>query len=120
MNCGFQAYRGECARSIEVYGRCTASCRFRRPAGLAGNRAAGNHRPRLHGSSRLASSAIGAAPLDPLTVAFLGRYQNRPCTFRPARLVLGSLGFLICLYPRSSGSVARRSASDRCSSSGCC
>ncbi|MBX7189273.1 MAG: hypothetical protein K1X27_06765, partial [Solirubrobacterales bacterium] len=37
--------------------------------------------------------------LDLLTVAFLGRYQNRPLhLFGLLGLVLGSLGFLICLY----------------------
>lgn len=79
MNCGFKAYRGECARSLEVYGELH---RFL-PAIAAqqGWRVAEvgvNHRPRRHGSSRFGLERYLRGALDLLTVIFIGRYEHRP------------------------------------------
>ncbi|HMW45098.1 MAG TPA: hypothetical protein PKD47_04360, partial [Solirubrobacterales bacterium] len=100
MNCGFKAYRGECARSIEVYGEMHRFLpAFAAQQGWRVTELPVNHRPRLHGSSRFGLERYRRGALDLLTVAFLGRYQNRPLhLFGLLGLVLGSLGFLICLY----------------------
>lgn len=100
MNCGFKAYRGECARSIEVYGEMHRFLpAFAAQQGWRVSEIPVNHRPRLHGSSRFGLERYRRGALDLLTVAFLGRYQNRPLhLFGFLGMALGSLGFLICLY----------------------
>lgn len=100
MNCGFKAYRGECARSIEVYGEMH---RFMPAlAEQQGWRVAEvpvNHRVREHGKSRFGLERYLRGALDLITVVFLGRYQFRPLHFfGGAGLAMTTLGFLICLY----------------------
>ena len=79
MNCGFKAYRGECARSLEVYGELH---RFLPAlASQQGWRVAEvpvNHRPRRYGRSRFGFERYRRGALDLLTVVFIGRYQHRP------------------------------------------
>ncbi|MBN8868788.1 MAG: glycosyltransferase family 2 protein [Solirubrobacterales bacterium] len=100
MNCGFKAYRGECARSIDVYGEMH---RFM-PAlaeqqGWSTTEVPVNHRARTHGKSRFGLERYMRGALDLLTVVFVGRYQYRPLHFFGW---LGSgltlIGLLICLY----------------------
>jgi dolichol-phosphate mannosyltransferase len=100
MNCGFKAYRGQCARSIEVYGEMHRFLPvFAAQRGWRVSEVPVNHRARLHGSSRFGLERYRRGALDLLTVAFLGRYQNRPLhLFGLLGLGLGFLGFLICLY----------------------
>ena len=100
MNCGYKAYRGECARSIEVYGEMHRFLPvFAAQQGWRVSEIPVNHRPRLHGSSRFGLERYRRGALDLLTVAFLGRYQNRPLhLFGLLGLGLGFLGFLVCLY----------------------
>jgi dolichol-phosphate mannosyltransferase len=100
MNCGFKAYRGQCARSIEVYGEMHRFLPvFAAQQGWRVSEVAVNHRARLHGSSRFGLERYRRGALDLLTVAFLGRYRNRPLhLFGLLGLGLGFLGFLICLY----------------------
>ena len=100
MNCGYKAYRGECARSIEVYGEMHRFLPvFAAQQGWRVSEIPVNHRPRLHGSSRFGLERYRRGALDLLTVAFLGRYQHRPLhLFGLLGLGLGALGFLICLY----------------------
>jgi len=100
MNCGFKAYRGECARSIEVYGEMHRFLpAFAAQQGWRVTEIAVNHRARQHGSSRFGLERYRRGALDLLTVAFLGRYQNRPLhLFGALGMGLGMLGFLICLY----------------------
>ncbi len=79
MNCGLKAYRGECARSLEIYGELhrfipvLASQQGWRVAELPVN-----HRPRAHGRSRFGFERYVRGALDLLTVMFIGRYQHRP------------------------------------------
>jgi dolichol-phosphate mannosyltransferase len=100
MNCGFKAYRGECARSIEVYGEMH---RFMpvlaSQQGWSVTELPVNHRPRLHGSSRFGFERYSRGALDLITVVFLGRYQYRPLhLFGGLGAILTMLGILIGLY----------------------
>jgi glycosyltransferase involved in cell wall biosynthesis len=100
MNCGFKAYRGECARSLDVYGEMH---RFL-PALAAqqGWRVAEipvNHRPRQFGRSRFGTERYLRGALDLLTVVFLGRYQYRPLhLFGGLGLAATALGIVISIY----------------------
>lgn len=100
MNCGFKAYRGECARSMDVYGEMHRFLPvFAAQQGWRVSEVPVNHRPRLHGSSRFGLERYQRGALDLLTVAFLGRYRQRPLhLFGVLGVGLGLLGFLICLY----------------------
>jgi dolichol-phosphate mannosyltransferase len=100
MNCGFKAYRGDCARSLEVYGELH---RFMPVlAAQQGWRVAEvpvNHRPRRHGRSRFGIERYLRGALDLLTVVFIGRYQYRPLhLFGGVGLGLTVIGALIELY----------------------
>ena len=100
MNCGFKAYRGECARSIDVYGEMH---RFM-PAlavqqGWKVAEVPVNHRAREHGKSRFGLERYLRGALDLVTVVFLGRYQFRPLhLFGGAGAALTLVGALICFY----------------------
>ena len=81
MNCGFKAYRGECARSLQIYGELHRYLPVL--AHQQGWRIAElpvNHRPRAHGRSRFGAERYLRGALDLLTVSFLGRYQTARCT----------------------------------------
>ncbi len=92
MNCGFKAYRGKCARSLEVYGELH---RFlpvlAEQQGWKVAEVPVNHRPRLHGRSRFGLERYLRGALDLMTVSFLGRYRNRPLH------LFGGLGVLFSL-----------------------
>ena len=92
MNCGFKAYRGECARSLEVYGELH---RFlpvlAEQQGWTVAEVPVNHRARRHGRSRFGLERYLRGALDLMTVSFLGRYQNRPLH------LFGGLGVLFSL-----------------------
>lgn len=100
MNCGFKAYRGDCARSLEIYGELH---RFL-PAMAAqqGWRVAElpvNHRARQHGSSRFGVERYLRGALDLLAVVFVGRYEYRPLhLFGGIGLTMTLVGFLVELY----------------------
>jgi glycosyltransferase involved in cell wall biosynthesis len=100
MNCGFKAYRGECARSLEVYGELHRYMPVL--ADQQGWRVAElpvNHRPRMHGRSRFGAERYLRGALDLLTVVFIGRYQHRPLhLFGGLGIGLAALGFVLCLY----------------------
>jgi dolichol-phosphate mannosyltransferase len=100
MNCGFKAYRGECARSIEVYGEMHRFLpAFAAQQGWRVSEIPVNHRARQHGTSRFGLERYRRGALDLLTVAFLGRYRQRPLhLFGALGVGLGLLGFIICLY----------------------
>jgi glycosyltransferase involved in cell wall biosynthesis len=100
MNCGFKAYRGECARSIEVYGEMH---RFMpvlaTQQGWTVTELPVNHRQRQHGTSRFGLERYARGGLDLITVVFLGRYQYRPLhLFGGLGAVLTLLGLLIGVY----------------------
>jgi glycosyltransferase involved in cell wall biosynthesis len=100
MNCGFKAYRGDCARSLEIYGEMH---RFL-PALAAqqGWRVAEvpvNHRPRRHGRSRFGTERYLRGALDLLTVVFIGRYEYRPLhLFGGVGIVLTLVGAVLGIY----------------------
>ena len=100
MNCGFKAYRGECARSLQIYGELHRYLPVL--AHQQGWRVAEipvNHRPREHGRSRFGGERYLRGALDLLTVSFLGRYQHRPLhLFGGIGLVLTFAGLVISLY----------------------
>ena len=100
MNCGLKAYRGECARSLEIYGEMhrfipvLASQQGWRVAEIPVN-----HRPRRHGSSRFGTERYLRGALDLLTVTFIGRYQHRPLhLFGGVGLALTVVGVVISIY----------------------
>ncbi len=100
MNCGLKAYRGDCARSLELYGEMHRYLPVL--AAQQGWRVAEvpvNHRARQHGSSRFGSERYLRGALDLLTVLFIGRYQHRPLhLFGAVGLVLTAIGVVIALY----------------------
>jgi glycosyltransferase involved in cell wall biosynthesis len=99
-NSGLKAYRGDVARGLRLYGELhrfvpvLAHHRGYRVAELAVN-----HRPREHGSSRYGVERYLRAFLDLLTVAFIGRYRQRPLhLFGGLGLLLGLAGFAVLTY----------------------
>ena len=100
MNCGFKAYRGECARSLEVYGELHRFLPVL--AAQQGWRVAEvpvNHRPRCHGKSRFGLERYLRGALDLLAVVFMGRYEYRPLhLFGGLGLSLTGAGFAISAY----------------------
>jgi len=100
MNCGLKAYRGECARSLEVYGELHRFIPLL--AAQEGWRVVErpvNHRPRRHGRSRFGTERYVRGALDFLTVSFLGRYQHRPLhLFGGIGSVLAFAGIAISIY----------------------
>jgi glycosyltransferase involved in cell wall biosynthesis len=100
MNCGFKAYRGECARSIEVYGEMHRYMPvFAVQQGWKVSEVPVNHRARKFGSSRFGLERYTRGGLDLLTVVFLGRYQYRPLhLFGGLGAFLSVAGILIGIY----------------------
>jgi dolichol-phosphate mannosyltransferase len=100
MNCGFKAYRGECARSLEVYGELH---RFlpvlADQQGWRVTEIPVNHRPRRFGSSRFGLERYLRGALDLIAVVFVGRYEYRPLhLFGGVGLALTAIGVLIGVY----------------------
>jgi glycosyltransferase involved in cell wall biosynthesis len=100
MNCGLKAYRAEAVRGLSLYGELhrflpvLAHQRGFRIAELPVN-----HRPRAHGRSRYGLERYLRGFFDLLTVAFIGRYRQRPLhLFGGLGLVLGALGSAILVY----------------------
>ncbi len=100
MNCGLKAYRGECARSLEIYGelhRFTPVLAAQQ--GWSVTELPVHHRPRRHGTSRFGPERYARGLFDLITVVFIGRYQNRPLhLFGGLGLFLMVIGVAICLY----------------------
>ena len=100
LNCGLKAYRGDCARSLQIYGELH---RFTPVLAAQQGWRVGElpvrHRPRRHGRSRFGSERYARAFLDLITVAFIGRYQHRPLhLFGGLGLILLTAGVGICIY----------------------
>jgi glycosyltransferase involved in cell wall biosynthesis len=100
MNCGFKAYRGECARSLEIYGELH---RFLPAiATQQGWRVAEvpvNHRQRRHGRSRFGTERYLRGALDLLAVVFVGRYEYRPLhLFGGVGIAMTVVGLAIEIY----------------------
>jgi dolichol-phosphate mannosyltransferase len=100
MNCGLKAYRAEAVRGLSLYGELhrflpvLAHQRGFRIAELPVN-----HRPRAHGRSRYGLERYLRGFFDLLTVAFIGRYRQRPLhLFGGLGLALGAVGSAILVY----------------------
>jgi hypothetical protein len=100
MNCGFKAYRGDCARSLEVYGELHRFLPVL--ADQQGWRVAEipvNHRPRRFGNSRFGLERYLRGALDLVSVVFVGRYEYRPLhLFGGIGVMLTVIGVLIGVY----------------------
>lgn len=100
MNCGFKAYRGDCARSLDPYGELHRYMPVLAvQQGWRVTELPVNHRPRRHGRSRFGAERYLRGALDLLTVVFLGRYQYRPLhLFGGVGIVVTALGLVISAY----------------------
>jgi glycosyltransferase involved in cell wall biosynthesis len=100
VNCGLKAYRGDCARSLELYGelhRFTPVLAAQQ--GWRVSELPVHHRPRRHGRSRFGFERYARGLLDLISVVFMGRYQNRPLhLFGGIGLVMMLTGVGICAY----------------------
>jgi glycosyltransferase involved in cell wall biosynthesis len=79
FNCGLKAYRGDCARSLRIYGelhRYIPVLAVQR--GWRVTEIPVHHRPRRHGRSKFGFERYARGPFDLLSVLFIGRYQYRP------------------------------------------
>jgi dolichol-phosphate mannosyltransferase len=100
MNCGFKAYRGDCARSIELYGEMHRYMPvLASQQGWRVSEVPVNHRARRFGRSRFGLERYTRGALDLVTVVFLGRYQHRPLhLFGGLGAALSLIGVLIGIY----------------------
>jgi glycosyltransferase involved in cell wall biosynthesis len=100
MNCGLKAYRAELTRDLRLYGelhRYVPVLAHHR--GFRVSELPVNHRAREHGRSRYGPERFLRGFFDLLTVAFMGRYRNRPLhLFGGLGLATGFAGTLILLY----------------------
>jgi glycosyltransferase involved in cell wall biosynthesis len=100
LNCGLKAYRGECVRSLRIYGelhRFIPVLAVQR--GWTATEVPVNHRPREHGRSKFGLERYGRGLLDLVTVLFIGRYENRPLhLFGGFGIALMLAGLAIAVY----------------------
>ena len=100
FNCGLKAYRGDLARSLQLYGelhRYIPVLAVQR--GWRVTEIPVNHRPRRHGRSKFGFERYARGPFDLLTVLFIGRYQYRPLhLFGGLGLALILAGVVISAY----------------------
>lgn len=100
FNSGFKLYRGECARSLDVYGELHRYLPvLAAQQGWRVTELPVRHRAREHGASKFGPERYVRGMLDLMTVSFMGRYGTRPLhLFGGVGLLLGLSGFLISLY----------------------
>ncbi|MEZ5076265.1 MAG: glycosyltransferase family 2 protein [Solirubrobacterales bacterium] len=100
MNCGFKAYRRDCALSLEVYGELHRYLPvMAAQQGWRVTEVPVNHRARQHGRSRYGLERYLRGALDLLTVVFIGRYQHRPLhLFGGIGFIFTAVGALIAIY----------------------
>ena len=100
FNCGLKAYRGECARSLRIYGelhRYIPVLAVQR--GWRVTEIPVHHRARKHGRSKFGLERYARGPFDLLTVLFIGRYQYRPLhLFGGVGVALMIVGLAISAY----------------------
>jgi glycosyltransferase involved in cell wall biosynthesis len=100
FNCGLKAYRGDLARSLELYGelhRYIPVLAVQR--GWRVTEVPVHHRPRTHGRSKFGLERYARGPFDLLTVLFIGRYQYRPLhLFGGVGVALILVGVVISAY----------------------
>ena len=100
FNCGFKAYRREVVENIDIYGE------LHRYIPVLANRQGFriteivvHHHKREYGKSKYGFERYLRGLFDSFTVAFLGRFYDRPMYFfGKIGLVLSMLGGIICLY----------------------
>lgn len=100
MNCGLKAYRAEVLQGVRLYGELH---RFipvlAHHQGFRTAELPVNHRERAVGRSRYGFERYARGFFDLLTVAYLGRYKNRPLHFFGGiGMLLGAIGSIILLY----------------------
>ena len=100
FNCGFKAYRKEVVDSIDVYGelhRYIPVLAYRK--GFRITEIVVEHHAREFGKSKYGFERYLRGLFDSMTVAFLGKFYDRPMHFfGKIGLVLCLLGALICGY----------------------
>mgnify|MGYP002551442373 FL=1 len=100
FNCGFKAYRREVTESIDVYGelhRYIPVLAHRK--GFRITEIVVHHNKRQYGKSKYGFERYLRGLFDSLTVAFLGKYYDRPMhLFGKGGLLCGFVGFVICVY----------------------
>lgn len=100
FNCGYKAYRIEVVRSIDLYGEmhryipCLAHRKGFRIAEIVVH-----HNKREFGKSKYGFERYLRGLFDAITVAFLGKYYDRPMhLFGKGGLFCAGIGFVICFY----------------------
>lgn len=100
FNCGFKAYTKEVVDSIDVYGelhRYIPVLAYRK--GFRIGELVVHHNKRQFGKSKYGFERYLRGLFDSLTVAFLGKYYDRPMhLFGKGGLICGALGTIICAY----------------------
>lgn len=100
FNCGFKAYRREVVDSIDVYGelhRYIPVLAYRK--GFRITEIVVEHHAREFGKSKYGFERYLRGLFDSMTVAFLGKFYDRPMYFfGKIGLALCALGGAICLY----------------------
>jgi len=100
FNCGFKAYRGEVVKSINVYGelhRYIPVLAHRK--GFRITEISVQHNPRRFGKSKYGIERYLRGFFDSLTVAYLGKYYNKPMHFFGRMGIwAGIVGVAICIY----------------------
>lgn len=100
FNCGFKAYRREVVEAIDVYGelhRYIPVLAHRK--GFRITEISVHHNKRKFGKSKYGFERYLRGLFDSLTVAFLGKYYDRPMyLFGKVGLAFGMTGGIICIY----------------------
>lgn len=100
FNCGYKAYRREVIDAIDVYGelhRYIPVLAYRK--GFQITEIVVHHHKRQFGKSKYGFERYLRGLFDSLSVAFLGKYYDRPMhLFGKGGLFCGLAGFAICLY----------------------
>ncbi|HMM49730.1 MAG TPA: glycosyltransferase family 2 protein [Miltoncostaeaceae bacterium] len=100
LNCGFKAYRAQVVRSLALtgdhYRYIPVLAQYE---GFRVTEVAVNHRQRAFGRSKYGLERYLRGFLDLMTIAFLGRFRQRPMhLFGGLGTVLTAVGLLICAY----------------------
>ena len=100
FNCGFKAYRAECAKGLRIYGELHRFIPVLAHAeGYRVVEVAVDHAARVHGKSKYGSTRVVKGILDLLSVFILTRYLRRPGHFfGGVGLLSGFTGFCILAY----------------------
>jgi len=100
FNCGFKAYRKEVVKSINVYGelhRYIPVLAHRK--GFSITEIKVTHNQRKYGKSKYGMERYLRGFFDSLTVAYLGKYYDKPMHFfGRLGLISGFIGTVICIY----------------------